>query len=229
MPASTSSARPVASACSVSRSPAAAARSIAVRARDRAVARSCSEEVQVGGHPADHDRLLSVLLAEEGDCRADHVEELCDHGRDAAEVARTPSPRIAAENAGEICSDLDRGIEARWVDLIDAGRPDDVDSGARGQLEVARLIARVGAEVLAGAELRRVHEQAHDDDIAASARFAQQAQVAIVQRAHRRHQPDGRAPGAGRRQRLAQLRPVARHNHPRSSRARDRVRWASSS
>ena len=59
----------------------------------------------------DDNRLLGVLLAEEGDVRADCVEELRDDGRDAAEVRRARAAGIAVEDVGEPAADLDRGGE----------------------------------------------------------------------------------------------------------------------
>ncbi len=39
-------------------------------------------------------------------------------------------------------------------------------------------------------ELGGVHEQRHDNDVALGARAVDQREMALVQRAHRRHQPD---------------------------------------
>ena len=91
------------------------------------------------------------------------------------------------------------------VDLLDRGRVDEVDAGLGGEPRVALLVARVAVEVLAVAELGRVDEEAHDDDVALLAGGAQQREMALVQEAHRRHQPDRAALGAGGRQRSAQL------------------------
>ena len=97
---------------------------------------------------------------------------------------------VAVEHLGQVAADLDRGREALRVDLLDGGRVDEVDAGLGGQPQVALLVARIAVEVLAGTELGRVDEEAHHDHVALGAGGAQQREVALVQIAHRRHQPD---------------------------------------
>jgi hypothetical protein len=53
---------------------------------------------------------------------------------------------------------------------------------------VTRARPRIAAVVLARAELQRVHEHAHDDAVGRAPRGGEQAQVAVVDRAHRRHE-----------------------------------------
>ena len=161
-------------------------------------------EVEVAGHPPDNGRLLGVLLAEVGDVGADAVEELGDDGGDAAEVLGAAARGVAVEHLGQAAADLDRGGEAVGVDLLDRRRVDEVGPGLGGQAQVALLVARVALEVLAGAELGRVDEEAHHDHVALGAGGAQQREVALVQVAHRRHQADRAArrggPGPGQRE-----------------------------
>ena len=72
---------------------------------------------------------------------------------------------------------------------------------------VALLVARVGVQVLARAELGRVDEQRHHHHVALLAGAAEQGEVTVVEGAHGRHQPDrcarraarARAPRAARR------------------------------
>ena len=79
-----------------------------------------------------------------------------------------PRPgRVTVEHVGETAPDLDRGREAGRVDLTRLRRVDEVDARLRGDPQIGSSVARVGGEVLAGAELGGVHEQAHDDDLAA--------------------------------------------------------------
>jgi hypothetical protein len=77
----------------------------------------------------------------------------------------------------------------------------------------SRSSSRVAVEVLPGAELGRVDEEAHHDDVALGARSAQQRKVAIVQVAHRWHQSDRAALAANRRKRGSKLLPGADELH----------------
>ncbi len=70
--------------------------------------------------------------------------------------------------------------------------------------------ARVALEVLAGHELRRVHEDAGDHEVAPLARRADERQVTVVKRSHGGHESDGLAFSARRRDRRAHL-VLARH------------------
>ena len=125
-----------------------------------------------------------------------------------ATPVKWPRPRLAggaAQDVGQAC-DLDRGGESVRVHLLEGRREQQVDPGRGGKLGVAALVARIALEVLARAELGRVHEQAHDHEPALVGGGAHQAQMALVQRAHRGDEPD-RVPGAPRgRHRGAQRR-----------------------
>jgi hypothetical protein len=63
-------------------------------------------------------------------------------------------------------------------------------AGPAEQPEVSVGAGRVALEVLARAELNRVHEHAHHDTPVLLARSVDQAHVAGVQCAHGRDQPD---------------------------------------
>ena len=56
-------------------------------------------QVEVAHQAADDERLLRVLLAEEGHVGADHVQQLGDHGRDAVEVG--DAAVLALERLGD--------------------------------------------------------------------------------------------------------------------------------
>src|SRR2546426_1010310 len=68
-------------------------------------------EVEVRRHPPDDRELLPVLLAEDGQVRADGMEEFGHHGGHAAEVPRS---RLPAERLAEP-RHLDRRLEALRV------------------------------------------------------------------------------------------------------------------
>ena len=65
---------------------------------------------------ADDERLLRVLLAEEGHVGPDHVQQLGHDGGDAVEVAHAAV--LALERLGQ-AAHVDRGREARRVDLVE--------------------------------------------------------------------------------------------------------------
>ena len=147
-------------------------------------------DVEVAHEAPDHARLLGVLLAEVRDVRADHVEQLRDDRRDAVEMgtAAVRRPRASRSRRGP----------TRWS-RSPAGTPPRprARTGSRRRLGGQPGVAlrshagtRPGRRVV---ELRRVHEQRHDDHVALLARAAHQRQVTVVERAHRRDEAD-RAP-----------------------------------
>ena len=150
-------------------------------------------EVQVGDHPAEHLDLLRVLLPEEHDVRPDDGEQLEADRRHGAEVARAV---LALEHCAEL-GDLDPGLVPGRVELGSRGREDDVHTGVAGGLQVARLVPRVAVEVGGVAELRRVHEEAHHHRLAGRPRLLEERPMAVVERAHRRHEPDAAVAASG--------------------------------
>ncbi len=157
-------------------------------------------EREVADHAPDHLDLLRVLLSEVRDVGPHDGEELQHDRRDAAEVA---GAKASFEDRAEL-GDVDPGLEAGRVHLLRGGREDDVDARLLGELEVARLVSRVAAEINGSRELGRVHEEAHDDGVALGARGGEQREVAGMQRAHRGDEADGAV--AARRERGAHLR-----------------------
>src|SRR5437764_996832 len=113
-------------------------------------------------HRAAHDgQLLGVLRPEVDTVGRDQVQQLEDDRGDACEVARPGSALVAI---GHAC-DLDSRGEPLRIHLLHGGGEHLVDALLCGDPPVAVLVARVPVEVLAGGELRRVHEQAHDDAV----------------------------------------------------------------
>ena len=109
-------------------------------------------------------------------------------------------PRRALEPARELL-DLDPGLVAGRVELVGGRGEEQVGARLVGRARVALLVARVGGEVVGGVELRRVDEQAHDEDLVLGPGGLKQREVACVEGAHRRHEA-----GLGRRvERLVQL------------------------
>jgi len=143
-------------------------------------------EVEVPRQALDHRHLLGVLLPEVGAVGRDRGEELRHDRGDALEV---PGPRAALELRRH-GPDLHSRGGSRRVHRLGRRLVDGVDLGRGKHRDVALGVARVAGEILARAELDRVHEDAHDHDVVLGARQLDQAQVPRVERAHRRHEPD---------------------------------------
>jgi hypothetical protein len=198
----------------------------AVALADRGPDLDAHRQVQVGDQAADDQGLLGVLLPEVGDIGPDHVQQLRDDGGDALEVRGAAV--LALERRGQP-GDVHRGRRAGRVDLVGRRREQEVGSGRGGQRRVARLVARIGGEVGGLVELGRVDEEGDDHDLGLRARGADEADVAVVQRAHRRHEAD-RARGAARvAQRGAQVGDGADGQHRAGPAASSRVAAASAS
>jgi hypothetical protein len=157
-------------------------------------------EIEVAHHPVDDGRLLRVLLAEVGAIGADDVEQLQADGRHAPEMA---GPRRPLQRSAELL-DLDPGLEAVRVELLGGGCEEQVDPVLGGDRRVPRLVPWIPREVLAGAELRRVDERGGDDDVVLLPGRRDQGQMAVVEPAHGRDEPDG-SPRTEPLQRRAQL------------------------
>ena len=76
------------------------------------------------------------------------------------------------------------------IDLLHAGRKQQIDPEPPQRLLVGPQGAGVAFEVLPGGELQGVDEDRNHQAIAALPRLAHQLQMAIMQVAHGRHQPD---------------------------------------
>ncbi len=148
----------------------------------------------------DHLDLLCVLLPEVHARRPDDREQLEHDGRHAAEVARARAP---LEDRAELGRRRPRSGSPAGTSRRPTARTRGRPRHSARACEVAILVARIAREVGVVAELRRVDEEAHDDRLVLRASRAQERQVAVVERAHRRHEPD-RA-GALRRELFAGL------------------------
>ena len=161
-------------------------------------------EVEVGNQASDDDELLGVLLAEVGDIGQHRAQQLGDDRCDAAEVSAAPHGSLEA--VGQSAEHLDARREAVGVKLGHRRREQQRAAGLGGQPRVLGLVARIAGQVGRLVELRGVDEQADDDQVALGGGPADQRQVALVQRAHGRHEPDRARAGRARlRELLTQL------------------------
>ena len=117
--------------------------------------------------------------------RLDDVEQLHADGRDAAEVAGARR----ALGAGFV--DVDPGAEAGGIHLVcrsaRTGRRRLPPPRSPGR---AARRADIAARSACSVELRRVHEERGDEDVVLGACGAEERAVAVVERAHRGHEPD---------------------------------------
>jgi hypothetical protein len=111
-------------------------------------------------------------------------------------------PVLAFERAAELLH-LDPGLESGRKQLVGGRREHDVDAFLLRDRQVARLVLRIGGEVVRAVELRCVDEEAHHDRVALVAGGAEERDMTGVEGAHRRDEPD-RA-GSHRCERLVQL------------------------
>ena len=142
--------------------------------------------MEIVDHLLDHRHLLRVLLAENGDVGPHNVEQLGDNGGDPPEMGR---PRDTAEGLrDQFLGDI--GRIALGIHLVDRRREDDVGARLLTQVEVARQVARIVRIVLARAELRGIDEDRHDHRVGSFLGEPDEAEVPLMQRAHRRHESD---------------------------------------
>jgi len=141
-----------------------------------------------------HHQLLVVLLAEQRDVGLHDVQQLQHHGGDAAEVAGT---ELALEDGDLGRRRIDVIALRLRVHLRLVRREQVGNTGGLELLAVGRERARVAVEVLAGAELQPIDEDAGDHAIGLLAGLAHQRDMALVQVTHGGDEGDLAGAGAG--------------------------------
>ncbi len=139
------------------------------------------------GHAAHDHQLLVVLLAEHRHARLHAREQLHHHRAHALEEA---GAEFAFEDVAQVVRRLDAVFLRLGVHVALGGREQHVDAFLLQLLDVCLQRARVFVEVFVGAELQPVDEDRRDHRVAVLARQAHQAQVALMQVAHGRHEGD---------------------------------------
>ena len=112
--------------------------------------------------------------------------------------------------------DLDGGGESRGIDFLRRGGEEQIHAEHGRQLRVVRLVPRIAAQVGGVVELCRVHEQRDDDEAGRFPRASHEREMAVVKRAHRRHEADARSRIPGGAHRFTQLRDAAHDLHAAS-------------
>ena len=142
--------------------------------------------VEVADHAADDGLLLPVLLAEYGDIGPGEHKKFEHHGADPPEM---DGPALAAEAFRQF-RHLHPGGVVRRVHGTRLGHEEHVRAVAFGNGGVALGVAGVGFQILAGAELRGIHEQADHQTLGQSARVDHQVFMPGVVIAHGGNQGD---------------------------------------
>ncbi|PAV93284.1 hypothetical protein WR25_24984 [Diploscapter pachys] len=133
-----------------------------------------------------------------------------------------PRPRRAVQPVAD-AGDADVRRKAFGVHHLDRRRPQQVAAMVGEQPRVRRLAPGIAGKVFVRAELLGVDEDRCDHLRARAPRRLDQRHMARVQRAHRRHQRDGRPFGAECGDRVAQAGQVSNCLHrlpPRTMSAR---------
>ncbi len=108
------------------------------------------------------------------------MEELADNRRHTVEMARTIGPAEIRADA----FDRDRAGKAIRIHRVYGGRPQQGDAFGFQHRTVFDQLAGIGVQILAFAELGRVHENGYGHEVGMAFRLAHQRQVAFMQRAH---------------------------------------------
>ena len=126
----------------------------------------------------------------------DDREQLGDDGGDTVEVRRAAG---AAQPVGEPVDVHGRARRRPGTSRRPPGTNSTSTPSAAATAASPSGSRGYAARSSVGAELRRVHEQAHDDEVVVGARRAHQRAVAFVEEAHRGHEPDASARARARR------------------------------
>lgn len=145
--------------------------------------------VEVGDHAFDDEGLLGIFLAEDGEVRADDVEELADDGGD---TAKEDGAGDAAEGRHHVV-EVKPGLVAGGIHHGVVGGEDDVATDVFKHVEVALHVAGVGGEVFVRGELGGVDVDAGHEGVGPLPGDAHEAEVAFVEVAHGGDEADGAA------------------------------------
>ena len=146
--------------------------------------------IEVAHQALDHQQLLVVLLAEDGEVRGALQQQLGDHRGDTVEMI---GPRGAAQILGQV-ADLHLGAEALRVHLFGIGGEDEIGAGFAELGEIA-LLRRADSDLKSSRGpnwigFTKIETTARSALLLAR---ATKEQMALMQRPHGRHQRDALA------------------------------------
>jgi hypothetical protein len=144
--------------------------------------------VQLLHQRLNDDQLLRILLAEDGNIRLHHVEELRHNGGHSIKVAWS----MGAFQDLTQRSGMNRHGLSDGVHLFDRWGEDDVCVQPGTQRNVCINSPWIRREVLTGTELSRIHKYGDHHDPGTLASMCNQRRVAFVQGAHGWHKSNAR-------------------------------------
>ena len=116
-------------------------------------------QTQIGHHPPQDHQLLPVLFAQEQPVGAHQRQQAADHGGHPIEMARSrAATQLPLQRNGR--QDARTTLRAVGIDDRELWCEQSLGAGLSSQLPVALQITGIALEVLPGAELQRVHEDA---------------------------------------------------------------------
>ncbi len=145
--------------------------------------------------------MLVVLLAEHRDVGLRLVEQLGDDRGDAGEMVW---PEAILQTRRRRPGERHGGDETGGIHLLNRGREDEIRVDLRQPGAIGVEAARIAGEILMGTKLGGIDENRRDHPFGALTRRFDQREVAVMQRAHGRRQPDALAGGASRPHESAQ-------------------------
>lgn len=128
--------------------------------------------------------MLEILLAEHSDGRIDHVEQLANDREHAGKMPRT----VRAAKLVGLRRRLHQHALRNRIDGVLVRSEQDVATGIGECPGILSERARIAIEVLSGAELQAVDEDAGDHGSAELAGAVDESKVAVMQVAHGRHE-----------------------------------------
>ena len=126
-------------------------------------------QVEVLNHPSNDAQLLIVLLSELGFVGLDDVKEFRDDRGDSTKMAR---PERSTQMVTKT-RDFNKRPLIGDVNILNFRREDEIRSHPPADIKVLLDRPRISQVVLSGAELKRVHEDADDNEIGAGASLLQ--------------------------------------------------------
>jgi len=143
-------------------------------------------KIEIAHHGAENGNLRGILLAEVGSVGRDDVKELGDDGGHSAKVAGTAGAVEAVAGAG----DFNEGGCSGGRERFSGWSEENVNTGSGERGAVCVKGAWIAAEVLVGAELQGVDEDAGGNMSAIALCRIDKREMARVQRAHGGHKSE---------------------------------------
>ncbi len=152
----------------------------------RGDAHDLDRHAQVAYHASDHYQLLVVLLAEHRHVRLHGIQQPHDHGGDTGEMHRPERPAQDLRQPRDLHPRA--GLQPARIQFRRRRHEQHIQPLCLELRPILLQGTRIVLEILAGAELRGIDEDAGDRACAVARRFLYQAQMPRVYVAHGGHQ-----------------------------------------